>query len=57
METASQISGDVMEPETAWMDLMKWIVLVRLKKKKIYLLFLLNYLISIPKVLKHLSLM
>lgn len=25
METASLMSGDVMELETVWMDLMKWI--------------------------------
>lgn len=34
MEAASQISGDVMELETVWMDLMKWIVLVCVKKEK-----------------------
>lgn len=28
MEAVSLISGDVMELETAWMDLMKWIALV-----------------------------
>lgn len=28
METVSLMSGDVMELETVWMDLMKWIVLV-----------------------------
>lgn len=31
MEAASHISGDVMVLETAWMDRMKWIVLVCLK--------------------------
>lgn len=52
MEPASQISGDVMELETAWMDLMKWIVLVCIKNKIFFFFFSKLLLTQFRKFLK-----
>lgn len=48
METASQTPTGVMDLETAWMDRMKWIVLVWV----LFFFILINDLNSIQKVLK-----